>query len=178
MTIPNILSIFRIILIPIFTYEFLAESDYTLAGIILIISGLTDCLDGYIARRFNMITDLGKVLDPVADKLTQFMSALCLALKDFDIMWFVLAFLLIKDIALIIGGITIYKKKDLVVSSNWYGKAATIIFYVAVILVALLYPNISDLFKNIVGGLLILAGAMAFGGYISYFFSIKSKKIR
>ena len=107
MTIPNILSIFRIILIPIFTYEFLAESDYTLAGIILIVSGLTDCLDGYIARRFNMITNLGKVLDPVADKLTQVMSALCLALKDFDIMWFVLAFLVIKDIALLIGGITI-----------------------------------------------------------------------
>ena len=93
-------------------------------------------------------------------------------------MWYVLAFLVIKDVALLIGGITIYRKKDLVVSSNWYGKAATIIFYVAVILVALLYPNISDLFKNIVGGLLILAGAMAFGGYVSYFFSIKSKKIR
>ena len=149
-----------------------------MAGIILIISGLTDCCDGFIARKFNMITDLGKILDPIADKLTQIMVVFCLALKNYGIMWLLLAFYIIRDILLLIGGIALYKKKDMVVSSNWYGKISTIIFYVAVIIVILFYPYITDFYKNLIAVFVIFAGAFALGGYVSYFFSIKSKKIQ
>ena len=178
MSIPNILSVIRIILIPIFTIEFVYSNNYVVAGVILVISGITDCLDGYIARRFNMITDIGKVLDPIADKLTQLMAVFCLAMEGHIAMWILFAFLAFKDIALVVGGIAIYKKKDVVVSSNRYGKLATIIFYIAITLMVLFHSNITETWTNLVGALLILAGAVAFGGYISYFFSIKSKKIK
>ncbi len=168
---------FRIILVPVFAYEFLANDNFVLAGIFLLVSGITDCLDGFIARKFNMITDLGKLLDPLADKLTQITAVLCLALKGFDMMWFLFGVFLVKDIALIVGGITIYKKKDLVVSSNWYGKIATIIFYVAVIFMSLFYDSIGESIKNGIAGFMILAFIVAFVAYVLYYFSIRSKKI-
>ena len=79
-TIPNLLSLIRILLIPVFVALFFHD-EMIWAALILIISGLTDTLDGYIARHFNMITNLGKVLDPIADKLTQAVVAFCLCVK-------------------------------------------------------------------------------------------------
>ena len=77
-TIPNILSMFRLLLLPVIVYMYMNQKDYVLTGILLLISGLTDLLDGYIARTFNMMSDLGKILDPVADKATQAVVLLCL----------------------------------------------------------------------------------------------------
>ena len=77
-TIPNILSVFRLLLLPVIVYTYMNQKDYVLTGILLLISGLTDLLDGYIARTFNMMSDLGKILDPVADKATQAVVLLCL----------------------------------------------------------------------------------------------------
>lgn len=178
MNIPNILSIIRIFLVPLFTYEFICNDNYILAGILLLISGVTDCLDGYIARKYNMITNLGKILDPVADKLTQVMAVLCLAVKGHTIMWYVLAFLVFKDIAMMIGGITLYKNKDMVVSANWYGKISTIVFYFAVIFISLFHSYIPDLVTSILASIVLLVLIGAFIGYVFYFFSIRSKKIQ
>ena len=178
MSIPNILSFFRIILVPLFVYEFTFRDNFSVAGIVLLISGITDCLDGFIARKFNMITDLGKILDPIADKLTQIMVVFCLAHKHFAIMWVLLGFLVIKDFALLVGGITLYKKKDMVVASNWYGKAATIVFYIAMIVIIFFYPVMPVFYKNLIALCIIVACILAFCGYISYFFSIHSKKIQ
>lgn len=178
MNIPNILTLIRILLIPVFTYEVIFEDNFFAAGLILVVSGLTDCLDGYIARKFNMITTAGKVLDPIADKLTQIMTVLCLALKGFSLMWILFSFLVIKDFALLLGGVSIYKNQDMVVSSNWYGKLATIIFYVAVIIIIFFYKEIPDLFKNIIAGFVIITMFVSFIGYICYFFSIRNKKIQ
>ena len=163
MNIPNLLSIFRLVLVPVFTYEFLANDNFVLAGVLLLVSGITDCLDGWIARKFNMITNLGKILDPLADKLTQIMTVLCLAIKGLHMM--------------LIGGITIYRKKEFVVSSNWYGKIATIVFYVAVISMSLFNSVLDATAKNVITGLIIFALVLAFVGYVSYFFSIRAKKI-
>lgn len=176
MSIPNILSVLRIVLVPIFVYEFTFCDNYFSAGIILLISGITDCLDGFIARKFNMITDLGKVLDPIADKLTQIMVVFCLAHKHFSIMWVLFGFLVVKDFALLIGGISIYKKKDMVVVSNWYGKVATIVFYIATILIIFFYPVMPELYKNLIALCIITVCFFALCGYVSYFFSIRSKK--
>lgn len=176
MSIPNILSIFRIVLVPFFVYEFTFCDNFSAAGIILAVSGLTDCLDGFIARKFNMITDLGKILDPIADKLTQIMAVFCLAHKRIAIMWFLFAFLVIKDFVLLVGGITLYKKKDMVVASNWYGKIATIVFYVSMILIILFYSVMPEIYKNLIALCIIIVCFFALCGYISYFFSVRSKK--
>lgn len=168
----------RIILVPIFTYQFVICDDFFTAGILLVISGITDCCDGFIARKFNMITNLGKILDPLADKLTQVMTVFCLAIKNYPIMWYLFAFLIVKDVLLLIGGIALYKKKDYVVSSNWCGKIATIIFYVAVIFVTLFYPILNELMKSIIAIIIILSCAFALFGYIFKFFSLRSKKIQ
>ena len=77
LTIPNLLSLFRLCLIPVFMWLYCVEKNYLWTGIILIISGLTDTVDGFVARHFNMISDLGKILDPVADKLTQAAMLFC-----------------------------------------------------------------------------------------------------
>ena len=80
-TIPNLMGYFRILLIPVFCYFYIKKQTYLLAAGIVLISSLTDLFDGYIARRFNMVTELGKALDPVADKLTHAALALCLAFR-------------------------------------------------------------------------------------------------
>ena len=178
MNIPNLLSIIRILLVPIFTYEYVFCDDFFTAGIILVISGITDCCDGFIARKFNMITNLGKILDPLADKLTQVMSVFCLAIKNYPIMWYLFWFIIIKDLLLLIGGIALYKKKDYVVSSNWCGKVATIIFYVAVISTSLLNAVFNEMVKSFIAIIIILSCAFALFGYIFKFFSIRSKKFQ
>ncbi len=89
-SVPNIMSYFRILLIPVFVFVYLradSQRDYAVAGVIVAVSGLTDFLDGFIARRFNMVTELGKALDPVADKLTQAAFALCLMLRIPQMGW-------------------------------------------------------------------------------------------
>ena len=83
-SIPNLLSFFRLVLIPVYAYIYLNATQtyqYFIAGSIMAVSCLTDMIDGKIARHFNMITTLGKILDPVADKVTQFTLTLCLSLK-------------------------------------------------------------------------------------------------
>ena len=77
-TIPNILSFFRLILIPVLIWSYVVKKNYAATGWILLLSGLTDIADGFIARRFHMISKLGKILDPVADKLTQATMLFCL----------------------------------------------------------------------------------------------------
>lgn len=178
MSIPNLLSIFRILLVPVFTYMFIVKDDFFTAGILLVISGITDYCDGYIARKFNMVTNLGKILDPLADKLTQLMTVLCLAVKGYFIMWFLAGFLFVKDLALLIGGVMLYQKKDGMIPSSWFGKVATFVFYVAVIILTLFDPYISDLVKNIIAIVIIFVCAMALGTYIFKFFSIRAKKIQ
>ena len=95
-SIPNILSLVRILLIPFFLWAFLWKRSYLLSSGLLIFSGLTDLCDGYIARRFNMVTELGKVLDPVADKLTQLAILFCLSLR-YPVFLAALAAMCIRD---------------------------------------------------------------------------------
>ena len=100
LTIPNLLSLFRLLLIPVYMLIYLRAqktSDYIVAGMILAISCLTDLVDGKIARKFNMITTLGKFLDPLADKVTQFTLILCLAIR-YHVLWSVLTLFVTKEL--------------------------------------------------------------------------------
>ena len=127
--IPNILTVARFFLIPFIIY-FIVIGNYPLAFVFLIISGLTDVLDGFIARKFNFITNFGKLIDPLADKTTQIAVLLTLALKNIIPFWIIIV-VVIKEAAMIAGASFLYGK-ELVVSSKWFGKLATVLFYVAI----------------------------------------------
>ena len=127
--IPNILTLIRFLLIaPIVIL--IANEEFIIALIFLIISGITDVLDGTIARKFNLITDFGKLMDPFADKATQVAILVTLAIKGILPFW-ILAIVVIKEFAMISGASFLYGK-ELVVSSKWYGKLATVLFYLAI----------------------------------------------
>lgn len=132
-TIPNILSFFRLCLIPLIIWLYCAEHNYLWAGNVLILSGLTDLVDGFIARKFNMVSDLGKVLDPVADKLTQAAMLVCLLLR-FPLMILPLVLLLIKETFMGISGFLVIKKTGRVYGAKWHGKIATCLLYATMIL--------------------------------------------
>lgn len=128
--IPNILTIFRFILIPFIVIN-LVNDKYIAAFIIFTISGLTDILDGFIARKFNFITNFGKLIDPLADKCTQIITLATLAIKDIIPMWIIIVVVL-KEFVMVAGASFLYGK-ELVVSSRWYGKLATVLFYIAIV---------------------------------------------
>lgn len=128
--IPNILTIFRFILIPFIVLN-LANDKYLAAFVIFTVSGLTDILDGFIARKFNFITNFGKLIDPLADKCTQIITLATLALKNIIPMWIIIIVIL-KEFIMVAGASFLYGK-ELVVSSKWYGKLATVLFYIAIV---------------------------------------------
>ena len=129
--VPNILTVLRFFLIP-FTIYYLTQDEYIAAMIVLTLSGLTDVLDGAIARKFNLITNFGKLIDPLADKITQISILGTLVVKNIIPLW-ILVIVLVKEAAMVAGASFLYGK-ELVVSSKWYGKAATVLFYVAIVL--------------------------------------------
>ena len=129
--VPNILTIIRFILVP-FIVGFALQDNYIVAAVFLILSAITDVADGYIARKFNFITDFGKLMDPLADKFTQVATLIVLVVQGI-IHWWIVVIVLIKEFILVVGASFLYGK-DLVVSSKWYGKAATVLFYIAIFL--------------------------------------------
>ena len=131
-TIPNILSFFRLCLIPVIIWLYIGEKNYLWAGIVLILSGATDLADGFIARHFHMISDLGKVLDPVADKLTQAAMLFCLCTR-FPLMILPLVLMIVKEGFMGISGIMIIRKTGSVFGADWHGKAVTVLLYAAMI---------------------------------------------
>ena len=128
--IPNILTVLRFFLIPFAVY-YLVNEQYIVAIVFICISGLTDVLDGAIARKFNFITNFGKLIDPLADKITQLSLLGTLVLKGIIPLW-ILIIVLLKEATMVAGASFLYGK-ELVVSSKWYGKAATVLFYLAII---------------------------------------------
>lgn len=177
LNVPNLLSIFRMVLIPVFIVLYLGAPSLNstatiLSGVTLAISGITDLLDGVIARKFNMITNLGKILDPLADKLTQVAVVICVAIKMHNPMltWALMIFV-VKEFCMLVGGAIILKKKIIMRASKWYGKVATAVFYVVMVAIALF----ESLTQEVCLGLILVAAAFmlfAFCGYISEYLKI------
>ena len=136
LTIPNLLSIFRIVLIFPFVFFFL-QKNYVLAAVALIISGLSDACDGFIARTFNQVTQLGKMLDPIADKLTLIAIMVCITIFT-PIVLPVMIVLILKDVVMLIGGSKLVKSGVNPPAAKWYGKLGTFMFYVSVCLIVFL----------------------------------------
>ncbi len=140
LTIPNLLSLFRLVLIPVYVVIYLhaqQASDYYLAAAILAVSCLTDLIDGKIARHFNMVSNVGKILDPLADKATQFTLILCLAMKH-PILWYLVSIFIIKEsFQLIAGGINL-KKGKMLKGALITGKICTTILFLSLILMVMI----------------------------------------
>lgn len=153
--IPNILTIIRILLIPLIIF-YIFTGNYILAFIIFTISGLTDIADGCIARKFNLISNFGKLMDPLADKLTQIATLACLSITDIIPTW-ILFIVLLKEFIMIVGASFLYGK-DVVVYSKWYGKLATVLFYIAIVCSLLSKQfGLTGLWQNLGIGLFCLA---------------------
>lgn len=130
LSLPNILSYLRILLIPAFTYLYF-KGEYISAALLVALSGITDMADGFIARRFDMITDWGKILDPVADKLTQAALIVCLLSRYRD-MWLLVGVFFVKEITMGIAGLfALCKKKKKLSGAMWFGKVSTVVQFVA-----------------------------------------------
>lgn len=174
--IPNMLSMLRMALIPLFVYFYFEATDdsrinYLYAGLILIFSGVTDFVDGVIARWFNQITPLGKILDPLADKLTQLSVVICVAIKE-ESVWLtaVLGVFVIKEILMLIGGAIMIKNKITINGSKWYGKVATALFYVVMAAIALfdISTEVMVVMVSVVAAFMLFA----FSQYIKEYFKL------
>lgn len=169
MTIPNLLSVLRILLIIPFICLFLSK-NYIAAAVMVVISGLSDMFDGMIARRFNQITALGKILDPIADKLTLVAVIICIGIIVPKIIPMVVI-LVIKDLLMLLGGAYLIRKKITPPAAKWYGKLSTILFYVSVsviVLLEIITGSASDFAVLTTVIMLITTAAMLFS-MINYF---------
>lgn len=168
--VPNILSSIRIFLVPVFAIVFFSDNAdahyYALA--IFVIAGLTDMLDGFIARHYNLISKVGTVLDPLADKLMQMTALVCLTIAGLLPLW-LMSLIIAKELAMIGAGIYMYfRKKRTVIPSNWFGKSATILFSLAILIIFLMPDNIIGV---VMVGLALLLKLTALGTYIHKYYT-------
>ena len=168
--IPNMLTIFRILLIPAF-YFLYRGGFYTAALFVFMIASFTDFLDGYLARKWNVISNFGKLADPVADKLMQLTALYCLAADD-RIPLFVPIAILIKECMMVAGGLFMLSRK-VVVQANIWGKVATFVFIIAL---ALVFPWHSvELLYDIGNALVIIAALLSIWAMLQYAYSAYRK---
>lgn len=172
LTIPNILSLFRLLLIPVYMRIYL-EGNFRLAAGILVVSCLTDAVDGWIARRFHMISNLGKLLDPVADKATQFTLTLCLSL-NYPVLHPVLLLFVIKESFQLVAGIISYRNGKMLPGALWAGKICTTVLFVSLIAMVL-FPNISS---NTVTAIAIADGCFLAFSFVSYILAYYGKNTK
>ena len=127
-TIPNVLSLIRLWMIPYIIWFYIFEERRMVAAILVVVSGVTDVVDGFIARRFHMESDLGKILDPIADKLTQIATMVCLVF-EYNYILIPLSLLIVKEISTGILGLLEVRLTKKPTSAKWHGKVATASLY-------------------------------------------------
>ena len=149
-TIPNLLSFFRLLLIPVIVWLYAGKRDPLWTCIILVLSGLTDVVDGIIARKCHMVSDFGKAFDPVADKLTQIAMLFCLVTR-FKWMLLPLCVMIVKELTAVILGLAVIRKTGNVDGAVWHGKATTVSLY-SMMAVHLLWYNIPGAVSGILIG--------------------------
>ena len=162
LTIPNLLSLIRILLIPLIIWLYCAQKAYMHTFIVIAISGYTDIIDGKIARKFDMVSDVGKVLDPIADKLTQAALVICLIAR-YPWMWALLALFAVKECLMLLWGYLTLKSTDTINGAKWYGKLSTVVLY-AVMMILILFVDIplagATVLMLLCGGMMLLSLVM------------------
>ena len=174
-TIPNLLSLFRIALLPIYITIYLGDGPRSgpVSGSILALSCFTDILDGQIARRFNMVTTLGKVLDPLADKITQFAMTLCLSLK-YNILQPLLLLLLVKELFQVATGILFLQKGKMLPGALMAGKICTTVLFVS-LTGLVLFPDVPPYAVKLIALTDGICLILSFACYISAYFGKQPK---
>lgn len=173
LTIPNFISFFRIALIPVFLWLYCVEENSVLAIAVLVLSGVSDIADGIIARRFNMVSDFGKLLDPVADKLTQGVLILSLSARYPEI-WALFFIFAGKEIIMSVMGLVVLDKTDTMNSAQWFGKATTVIFELSMALL-LLFPGISSSTADLLFLLCSIMIIFSLVKYLIFYFKLLKK---
>ena len=163
LTIPNLLSLVRILLIPLIIWLYCAQKAYMHTFIVIAISGFTDIIDGKIARKFDMASDVGKVLDPIADKLTQAALVICLIAR-YPWMWALLALFAVKECLMLLWGYLTLKSTDTINGAKWYGKLSTVVLY-AVMMILILFVDIPQAIATV---LMLLCGGMMLLSLVMY----------
>lgn len=165
-SIPNILCYIRLLLIPVFVVQYFKAQEpkeYMQAAAIVLASGLTDFLDGFIARTFNMVTEFGKLIDPLADKLTQAALLFVLIVK-IKYMYLLLILFVVMQLFMLAAGLAMLKKGRRLDGSKWFGKVSTTVFY-AIMLVLVALPKLSQSTLNI---LMLICGVFFVLSFVLY----------
>ncbi len=169
-SIPNLMSYLRLLLIPVICWIYLhanTQTDYYIATVVVLFSSLTDMLDGLVARKFNMITNLGKILDPVADKLTHAALAICLAIKH-PLMWFLLILMAIKEGYMAVKGYQFLQKGTMLNGAHWCGKVTTALLFTGLFLM-FLFPDIPEIAVNLMIFVMMISMGYTFFYYASLY---------
>lgn len=179
-TIPNILCYIRILLVPLFMVLYLTAGDsvvqHYVATSLIFVAGFTDFLDGQIARRCNQITDLGKFIDPLGDKLMQFAIAIVLVIH-YDWMWVLLSIFIFKELFMLVCDIILFTRNVKLSGAKWFGKLSTFVFYVVMgVLLVLDCPSIAFANKETICTILMAVSAffllLSFVLYIPVFINL------
>ncbi len=161
-TLPNILSFARLMMISWYMWMYLAQNDGVGTALIVLLSGFTDIIDGVIARRFNMISNLGKALDPLADKLTLITVIFCLVWR-FPHMWLVFGVLCVKELFVLVTSLMAIRRTEAVLPADLHGKITTAAFYIVVMLHLFFIdmpPRVSDGLICLCTVMLLLSGVL------------------
>jgi cardiolipin synthase len=173
LNIPNFITLVRFLIIPIFGI-YLFYENYLIAVLLFIFAGITDVLDGYIARKFRMITNFGKIADPLADKLMHITALIILTYLN-KISIFIVLIIMAKELLMGFGSLSLYKKGKYVVSANWYGKLSSVVFYF-VIITLIIYEK-ESVIKNIIIWVAVFFALFAFYKYSRDYKNVNKENI-
>ncbi len=171
LTVPNLLSLFRLILIPVYVCYYLGaqtKEEHFISALILAVSSFTDLLDGFIARKFGMISKVGKALDPIADKCTQGIVMICLGLK-YPAMWILFGLFVIKEGFMLIMGLFNLKHGKMPSGALMIGKICTTVLFISMIILVMI-PNVSLELLRILIIICAVFMLLSLGMYVSAFF--------
>ena len=176
-TIPNLFSMFRIVLIPVYMVLYLNATQnihYYVSAAILAVSCITDMIDGKIARKFNMVSTVGKVLDPLADKATQFTLIICLAVR-YPVLWYLVGLFVVKESFQLIAGGLSFRKGKMLNGALLSGKICTTVLFISLILMVMI-PNIGNTAVTV---MTIVDAVFLLIAFVDYFLAYygKNKKI-
>ena len=174
-TIPNLLSFLRLCMIPLIIWLYCSQEDYALTAVLLVLSGITDTVDGFIARRFNMVTDVGKALDPIADKLTQASVMFCL-LTRFQMMLIPLLLLIFKELCNGIMSLVVIKKTGKVCGADWHGKVCTWLLY-AMMFLHIVWFDIPREWSTVLISICVIMMTVSFGLYMIRNYKMLTKEV-
>jgi cardiolipin synthase (CMP-forming) len=169
MNIPNLLTSIRLVLVPVFLFIFFSDisNRILIAFLVFLAAGLTDVLDGFIARRFNMVTKWGSVLDPLADKLMSLTVLISLTVSNMIPTW-ILLIIGVKELLMIAGGARLFKTGNFV-PSKFYGKISTVLFYISIITLEFVNRSLGLIFIYAT----VLSALFALYKYIEQYVSIQ-----